>query len=46
MNIDIEKHNMIQLIPKDEIIITSYWKEITKAHKYEASDLSPPFREE
>lgn len=26
---------MIQLIPQDEITSTSYWKEITKAYKYE-----------
>jgi len=26
---------MIQLIPQDEMVATSYWKEITKAYKYE-----------
>ena len=26
---------MIQLIPQDEVVSTSHWKEITKAYKYE-----------
>ena len=26
---------MIQLIPQDEVLFTSHWKEITKAYKYE-----------
>lgn len=26
---------MIQLIPQDQVLYTSYWKEITKAYKYE-----------